>query len=239
MRTPSAAELIRIWELGQGRGTWFRGLLLLAPLFPNRSLRELGATALGTRNARLLELRAQIFGPTVEAIVNCPACTVAIEFSMAIETMLEQHAEDCDSVYSFPLSFDLDGSEIVCRLLCSDDLQALEHAKSASVLASLGTRAAVQIPEALDVTNVLFEKIADAVLTADPLADIRFGVSCSDCGHEWSVDFDAVSFLWKEIEAEVARLFDDVHRLSAAYGWSEAIILAMSAHRRRQYLERT
>jgi hypothetical protein len=238
MRSPSAAELIRVWELGQGADNWYRGLLLLAPLFPARSLRDLSAITLGTRNAHLLALRARLFGPLLEAIVTCPKCAVRIEFSIAIQALLGSSPADCDSAYATRFVLDDDRTPIAYRLLCTDDLKEVADALPFQAATLLAERAVIAITGDSAERERLTAELADAMLTADPLADINLGIACEACGYEWSARFDIVIFLWHEIEAEVERLFDDVHRLGNAYGWSEAIILTMSSHRRRHYLER-
>ena len=238
MRSPSAAELIRVWELGQGADNWYRGLLLLAPLFPTRSLRDLSAIALGTRNAYLLALRSRLFGPLLEAIVTCPKCTVRIEFSIAIETLLERRPPDCDSAYATRFVLEHGNVPIAYRLLCSDDLKDVADAPPSRAASLLAERAAATVARDSPERESLTAELADAMLTADPLADINLGIACEACRYEWSANFDIIVFLWHEIEAEVQRLFDDVHRLGRAYGWSEAMILTMSSHRRRHYLER-
>jgi hypothetical protein len=53
---------------------------------------------------------------------------------------------------------------------------------------------------------------------------------------EWRAAYDIASSLWQDIEYRSQRVVADVHRLAAAYAWSEADILAMSAARRRLYL---
>jgi hypothetical protein len=63
--------------------------------------------------------------------------------------------------------------------------------------------------------------------------------ACPSCGHEWQSLFDIAAFFWAEIAAQARRLLREVHQLASAYGWREADILAMSARRRRAYLEMT
>lgn len=239
MHCPSAAELIRVWELGQGRRPWFRGLLLLAPLKPGSTLRQLSAVSLGTRNAHLLRVRALMFGPMLEAIVNCPSCAVPIEFSIDIPTLLSRHPGDCESVHELSFRYESEFGEVRFRLLSSADLEEIEDVSDAAVLQALGACAITGPTRGVTADDQLLAAVGDAALTEDPLADIRLGVACSACNHEWDVPFDVVSFFWKEIDAEVERLFDDVHHLSTTYGWSEAMILTMSAQRRRRYLGRS
>jgi hypothetical protein len=49
-------------------------------------------------------------------------------------------------------------------------------------------------------------------------------------------DLDIGRFLWFEVRNAAQRLLREVHELAYAYGWSESAILAMSFHRRQNYL---
>ena len=72
---------------------------------------------------------------------------------------------------------------------------------------------------------------------ADPQADIRLALTCSECSLEWEATFDIVTFLWTEVDGWARRTLFEVHLLASAYGWRESDILALSAPRRRFYLE--
>ena len=67
-------------------------------------------------------------------------------------------------------------------------------------------------------------------------AEISASFTCAGCGHEWQSAVDPAAFLWEELEACAIHLLQAVHRLAAAYGWSEREILALPAHRRETYL---
>lgn len=239
MRAPSAAELIRVWELGQGRKPWYRALLLLAPVFPDSAFRALGEMTLGARNAYLLALRELLFGTTIDALTRCPSCGERIQFSISVESFLPAPPELRPSAYASAFTCHVGGSDVAYRLLCSDDLAAVSALHDASSAeAALTSRAILGAPEGPNPSPQTFAAVADAIVTSDPLSDIRIGLNCETCGHEWAASFDIASFLWSEVEAEVRHLFDDVHRIGTAYGWSEAAILTMSAQRRREYLTR-
>lgn len=81
------------------------------------------------------------------------------------------------------------------------------------------------------------ERLAEVMSAADPLLDPRVALECTGCGYAWSVCFDIAAFLWSEIDVVARRLMNEVHRLAAAYGWSESEILDMSAARRAAYLQ--
>lgn len=238
MRAPSAAELVRVWELGQGRKLWYRALLLLAPLFPDSAFRVLGEMTLGARNAHLLALREQMFGTKLDATVRCPQCAERIQFTVSTDAFLPEPPTARPSAYERTYTAHNGGAEITYRLLCSYDLAAVSRLDDASYAQDALTARAIVGPQGLQLNAQVLDVVADAIVTTDPLADIRLGFACAACAHEWASSFDAASFLWSEIDSEVRRLFDEIHRLGAAYGWSEASILTMSAQRRREYLTR-
>jgi len=91
--------------------------------------------------------------------------------------------------------------------------------------------------------EILPAPIADAIAArmseADPQADVELSLTCPACGHAWLQPFDIASYLWAEIGDWAKRVLREVHALALAYGWDEADILAMSAQRRRMYLQMT
>ena len=88
-----------------------------------------------------------------------------------------------------------------------------------------------------DLNPALLQTLAQKMQELDPLAEIRIDLQCPSCRHGWTLDFDIVQWLWQEIGDWASRMLQQVHALAQAYGWSEASILAMSAKRRRRYLE--
>ncbi|MFE3767095.1 hypothetical protein ACFXPI_35670 [Streptomyces sp. NPDC059104] len=89
--------------------------------------------------------------------------------------------------------------------------------------------------------GVLGDEVLDAVAAAlpsvDPGADIRLDLTCALCGHGWAAPFDVAAHLWADVDACARGLLADVHTLARAYGWREEEVLALSAARRRFYLE--
>ena len=79
--------------------------------------------------------------------------------------------------------------------------------------------------------------LGEAVVERDPQAEIRLKLVCPSCDNHWFAVFDILAFLWQEITTHARRILRDVHVLASAYGWSESEILALSAMRRRFYLE--
>jgi hypothetical protein len=81
------------------------------------------------------------------------------------------------------------------------------------------------------------ERLAERLEECDSLAETLLDLRCPACKDEWQIAFDIASFLHAEVDAQARRLLREVHTLARGYGWHEAEILAMSARRRRDYLE--
>ncbi len=239
MRVPSAAEVLRVWELGQGKKAWYRALLLLAPLFPESTFGTLAEMTIGSRNTYLLALRERMFGPTISAVVTCEACAERTESAISTNDILAGVPQSARFAGDERLTCVVGGAEVAYRLLSSRDLAAASTRRGVvDAQQALIAGALLETAADADTLPAVVEAVADGIVTADPLADIRLGVTCASCRHAFVTSFDVVGFLWAEIDAEVARLLDDVHRLAAAYGWSESTILTMSRSRRREYLRR-
>ncbi|MGA2128610.1 MAG: hypothetical protein ABSG76_20960 [Xanthobacteraceae bacterium] len=249
MRTPSAADLVRAWELGRDAPAWRRGLLLLAPAYPDRTFRDLAALTIGRRNICLFALRERLFGPRIAARVRCPGCGRYSEFAAAARDLCPRQP-DGDTVAAMgPRRFvlDVEGLSLACSCPTSEDLARVaggDHAFGVSVNQPLVRRAIVaarrgeaDVPLA-SLPDVVIGAVADAVLEHDPQADLLIENDCPDCGRNWSAPFDAAAFVWTETANLAQRLLNDVHLLANAYGWPESSILAMSARRRQFYVQR-
>jgi hypothetical protein len=246
MRSPTAADMVRVWELGRERAPWYRGLLLLAPGYPERSFRQLAALTLGQRNIALFALRQRLFGPEISAVVVCPQCGRRSEFAAQVGELCPHQpatVEAAPQAQAFGLA--ISGLQLRCRQLTSDDL-AHVPAGNLGIAANhrLVQRAVLQAHA--DGTEIAAQALAEPVLGAvgeavvdnDPMSELTIAVDCADCGHAWSAPFDPVTYLWTEITNAAQQLLHDVHLLASAYGWREPDILSMSAVRRKFYLEK-
>ncbi len=234
MRSLSAAELLAVWERGQGQPPVRKALLLLEAAAPDEPPEALAALPVGQRDARLLRLRAWTLGARLDSLAACPRCGEPLEFAFEADDLLAMPAAEPPAT----LSLRSDGYEVAFRLPNSLDLA---HAGDGGERALL-ERCLVQVRRrgqdvpAARLPDDVAAAVIDAMAEADPQAEVRLALSCPACGHAWQSTFDIVSYFWKEIEAWAERLLYDVHRLAAAYGWTEADILAMSAWRRQRYL---
>src|SRR5258708_30487315 len=121
MHALSAADVIRIWELGQGQNVLERAITILAVAFPDTPREALSKLNLGNRNARLFQVREQLFGHKVDGFAECPRCSQRLEFALDAATLwgdssLEPHQQGYDLAAG--------GFELQYRLPDSQDLTA-------------------------------------------------------------------------------------------------------------------
>ncbi len=240
MRALSSAQLVGVWERGEGQDSVERALTLLSAACPEQTREELAALSIGRRDRYLLDLRRQIFGDPLTWVAACPQCATRLEYRLATEELRSRAPE---SRLEPPL---LTTGEFSLRLRPPDSADLAAARGCATIEAarrSLAERcvlearrdgaglAATELPEAL------IAEISDFLAAADPLAEWLIDLNCPECGSTSQVLFDIASYLWTEIAALAKRLLREVHVLARAYGWREADILAMSAARRHFYLE--
>ncbi len=228
MRAPSAAELMDAWERCAGRGSPERALELVSlqnPLRPE-------ALTPGARDDMLIDLRESLFGPVLEGMADCPACSEALEFSFRAEEVRVEppDAESGEATSSF------DGREIRFRLPTAVDVVDACRAPGVDAARSLLLDRCLLDHKPDDLSADAIAQIEGRMAELDPQAGIEIALTCPACGTDWSLPFDIESFLWAELEGWATRTARDVHTLASAYGWSEAEILALG-RRRLLYLE--
>ena len=202
---------------------------------------------LGAANATLLDLRIALFGPHLVCLVDCPVCSATLE--------LEFSAADIRSAApaEFPdeLTIAAAGERARFRLPTWEDIAALAFAPVAgdadeSPGDRLLRRCLIELEREgereIAVNGAapaaeLAAAIAATMEDADPLAELRLAVTCSDCNQSFEARLDLSEFLWTEVDARARALLEEVHVLALAYGWHEADILALTPGRRQAYLE--
>jgi T4 bacteriophage base plate protein len=235
----AAMDLVDIWEQGCASGRAERAYLLLSRAHPEMSGEELEALPLGSHDAMLLQLREQMFGPWLESVVKCPQCGEWLEINVDIREL--RHKATSASVETALLS---DNLRIRFRVPTGGDLRDLENCNDKQEARQQLIRRCVleahrgekKIEPSL-LTREETVALADRVAEVDPHGELILNGDCPKCAHRWPTPLDIASFLWQELELAVNRLLGEVHTLAWAYCWSERDILAMSARRRRVYLE--
>jgi hypothetical protein len=241
MHRPTATELLEVWERSLDRPGPYRAIALVASLRPELTLEELGGLTIGQRDALLLQLREHLFGPRMQLIADCPACSVKLETTLRLGDLQTERQPALS-----PLALSLEGYRVSFRLPAAADLIGLPQEIEAARLALLD-RCLIRAKEiaggenrcvrAADLPEPVILAIAEAMADADPRADAQLDLNCPSCQHRWPAVFDIVSALWREIHAWAKRILREVDALARAYGWREADVLSLSPTRRQMYLE--
>ena len=240
MRGLTASEVLSLHDLASGHSPADRALLLLQTAEPELSWDELERLPIGTRDVRLLQLRAATFGPDVRGVAPCPACSTQVEFVIATAALIAGPASDPPALPSLTQ----EDFKIRLRPLNTRDLQLaqsqpdVEHARRALALCAVveATRSGQSIAVE-ELPDSIIQPIADTLDRADPAAELSLELDCPECARTWSPTLDVAGFFWAELDAERQRLLHQVHLLARAYGWREGDVLALSPARRQAYLE--
>jgi hypothetical protein len=241
-RALSDVELLDIWEAGRVRTSIDRVEVLYGAAEPEgSSSTAVDELPLGVVDGTLMDCRAATFGPVIEAVADCPACDEQLTFDLDLRRVRVQGQQA-------PVHTTVNSSgrrhRVTVRLLTLADLRAAAAADTVDEARLLLTRRCVveawvggkrTDPDALP--SAVLSEIGGAMARQDPQADTRLAMTCPACEHAWEANFDIAAFLWLEIERAARRAVVEVHTLAAAYGWTEAEILAMPRARRRRYLE--
>jgi hypothetical protein len=241
VRSLSAHDLLRVWEVGEDQHPLDRALTLLAAACPELTWDELAALNIGQRDARLLTLRERTSGPRLNGLAECPRCAERLEFDVKVADLRVAAKPDAEEearalvTDSLALRFRLPNSRDLAAVLgCQDSAAARSLLVQRCVLEASREGAPV-VGSELPVEAVT--RLAERMAECDPQAEVLLDFRCPVCGYGWQAIFDIVAFFWVEMAAQAKRLLREVHTLARAYGWREADILSMSSRRRQFYLE--
>ncbi|MGO8882624.1 MAG: hypothetical protein ACLQI7_02770 [Streptosporangiaceae bacterium] len=236
---PTAAILLRAWESGAAVAPPDRAPSLLHSLGAVPAGVRTGELTIGQCDARLFELRRELFGEMLEVVATCPACQTEVELAVALGELQPPVREGPVA----PLTVQADGYTLLCRIPCNEDLRVLASRGGEATLRDLLERCVLEAssPEGPPVTprelpEATVEAIAEALAETDAGTHTALRVRCP-CGSEWADELDIRHVVWSDLTEWVGRTLTEVHHLAQSYGWSEAEILAMSGWRRRWYLE--
>jgi hypothetical protein len=252
----SAAALLEGWDRGRDASPGERGLILLCMAHPGAAVSALSEWSVGRRDAALLSLLEQNFGPALEAVAECPRCHLSLEMEFPVSTIAVQSARDERDrfvlehaghrvTYRLPSAGDLatvgnmaltwDNPRSATRWLIERCIVAIDRTDKSERSSDAARDGDTAVPDA--VLGALETAIARTVASADPQAEVELTLSCPSCSLQWKTPFDIVNFLWEEIEARAAHLLTEIHILASTYHWSERDILALTPWRRRYYLD--
>jgi len=237
---------IQMWERGHRQRPAEKALAMLSVAFPKAGGDQLASLTIGERDARLLQLHKQLFGPRVEVVANCPACGEWLEFAVNLaDLQIPADAQPGEKIYqlsvnSYQLTYRLPDSSDLIALAHNDRVAADFEAARQQLLERCLLEAVHQgqPTTAADLPEPVCAALSTEMARRDPQAQHLLNIACAACGAPWQASFDIATFLWAKIETQAQALLREVHVLARAYGWSEADILALSSARRRFYLER-
>jgi hypothetical protein len=237
----SATATLALYEAGASTRGPERALALLAAAWPATAPADLAALPVGRRDALLLQLYAASFGARIDLLATCPACGETLDLGLDADALLAAAPADPPA----PLTIEVSGYSLSCRLPDTRDLAALFAARPApcdapGLLLRRCVRATAggQPVATEELPHHVVATLSEALEQADPLAAITLQVGCPACDHLWAPIFDIAQQLWAVLRQRAGALLGEVAALARAYGWAESAILAMSPLRRSWYLER-
>jgi uncharacterized protein (UPF0212 family) len=222
-----------------------KALLLLKAAYPDAPSVALANLTIGQRDLCLLKLREMTFGTQLTGVAVCPECGERVELDFdssdiadASARLPDFEAETGNNEYLL----NLPGWELRFRLPTNADMATLSpdsiQAQTKLLEACLiDARHEGETVQPADFPEEVVTAIAERMAQEDPYLNISIALKCPECGRQWQMIFDIVSYFTSEINAWAARIMREVHHLASAYGWREMDILSMSAWRRQQYLE--
>jgi hypothetical protein len=223
---PRAETVLRIWERGRREHPIDRALTMLSAL-TQRPRDEVAAISVERRDVELLAWRTTLFGPELPGYASCPQCGCGVDVALRVDG-----ADNTEEQFTVVVG----GRSVPVRLPTSLDVAAvagyhsLEQSRQELITRCIADCPATPDEELCAAVEAEWER--RATLSAGAVA-----LRCPDCDHHWELDIDIAEFLWREIEIAGVRLLHEVDRLARRYGWTERDILALSATRRRLYLE--
>jgi len=241
LREPLTGQnLIQLWERGAGQHPVDRGLATISAC-SGAPWDECAQASVGARDAMLLRIYERLFGGSLDAFAECPACGERLEYSLMVGELLsaDPGPENTGEVA-------LETGEISLRMRLPNSLDLAAAAQCADAAAGrdlllqrcvVEARAGTSDIPVAELPASVVAMAEDRLAQADPLSDLTIDLNCAACGHVWQALLDIESFLWAKLGTLAKRLLREVHVLAQAYGWSEADILSMTPMRREFYLQ--
>lgn len=225
------SEVLALWERACAAGADRRGDALLGDAAP---------VSLSARNAALMELRVKLFGARQELLAACPACGLALEFTIDCAALADSLKPGDDAAREHVL--ECDGYRIAFRAPDVDDWH--EATRAADFADALLRRAIVGCVrgdggrcDCAALPARVTDALSDALDALEPGACVDFDLCCPECAAEWSAPMDCAAVLYRELLTRAEAMLVEVDALARAYGWSEAQVLGLSPTRRAAYLQ--
>src|SRR5215212_9635957 len=175
MRSLSAYNLLRVWEVGEDQHPLDRALTLLTVACPELTWDELAALSIGQRNACLLTLRERTLGPKLNSFSECPLCAECLEFDTLAENLRVAEPDSGEEARELvtdglALRFRLpDSRDLAAVLVCQDPVAARALLVHRCVLEASRDGVPIVVSDLpADVVTRLSQRMADC----DPQAEV-------------------------------------------------------------------
>lgn len=210
----------------------------LAP--PVDSARDWSELPFGDVDAALLALRQQTSGDRLVAEMRCPACTAWCDILLSIGAYLAANRpRRVPGVDAQPNGwYAWKGSRFRVPAVTSV-LDSLKAAPADQPRLLLRSCLGADSPEvAVEASRRIETRIASVLERIAPLLSGEVQGTCPHCAKEVRGWFDPGAFVLSELQGRASLIFEHVHLLAGAYGWSEDAILALPSRRRAAYASR-
>ncbi len=208
----------------------------------NRSVQDADGTPIdgaalpvGDLDLLVVARRREIRGDSFVAEGTCARCGAPVDVRFSLAAYADHHRprvprgviDDGAGWWRLP------GGEVTVRVpSIADVLAAVAAGEGARGRGELlarcvrgpGTAAAVRAAER-----------AMAALGPTLRADVAG--TCPECGADVALDVDARELCLAELRFLAASVYDDVHLIASAYGWTQDVILDLPSVRRRRYAD--
>lgn len=213
----------------------------------NRCVVELGprpidadvvrSLSVGDREALLWHLRRITNGEHAEAVIECPSCDGKMEVELRVERLIQPPYDTWAEHYTEELY----GHHVRFRLPTGADQERIAVLAGGDVTAAARELLLGCVEEVDGVQPGVLADLEDALAARfaelDPQSETLLDLTCPTCQKEFTASLDAAAFLFEEVASRSRYLHREVHVLAWYYHWSESEILAMTADRRRRYLD--
>lgn len=183
--------------------------------------------SVGDRRAIIAELVCRMGSQTQWVPSSCESCQARFEVSIDRRALPVQPAGD-----DYPATqVRTAAGALTVRVPTGADQEAIVDADDRDAFTLLLRRCvagdvSVDVLDQEDLTAV-----EDAIEAMTPQTTETVSTQCPECGQPNAVELPGDVDTWRD-----DRIFEDVHRLAGAYGWSEEAIVRLPLTRRRRYL---
>ena len=232
LRTPTGADELFVQEM-EGFGV-ANGLELLRRLArPAHGEADWQALTVTDFEVLLLGVRQQLLGSRLRSDFDCPQCGERVEIAFELADYLapiRPRLPNAVTAGDTPGWHQIDGAAF--RLPTAGDQVFVEGMTGSEQLL------AERCLDPADPPRKLRARIERSMAAMAPEVSRTIEGHCPNCGALLRSLFHAPSFVMAELKRMAASLQADIHLIASAYHWTEAAILDLPRHRRRDYAER-